>query len=136
MLTLQDIVQEPLGNLALRLRSMLEPAKLESHICALATCLDRTPDRSYVSFSRAVNQASGIMVNPWSKCDCYDQDFGLGLGLPVAVRRPRFVPYESLTDFMPKAPDGEIVVVVCLRSGDLEQLEADTEFLNYGRVVG
>jgi hypothetical protein len=46
------------------------------------------------------------------------------------------VPVESLVYFMPKALDGEIAVLVCLRNEDLERLRADKEFGMYAEYIG
>ena len=134
--TLQDLVEEPLGSIASRLRSILEPAKLKQHAQALATCIDRAPDKSVTSFTATIDQSQDLVISSWAKCDCYEQDFGLGLGTPEAVRRPRFIPFESLFYLLPKALDGEIAVALCLRDEDLERLKADEEFARYGRFRG
>ncbi len=77
-----------------------------------------------------------MMLSSWAKYDCYDLDFNLGLGKPDAVRRPAFVPIESLFYLMPKRPDGEIAVALCLREEDLERLKSDKEFMKYANYVG
>jgi hypothetical protein len=63
-------------------------------------------------------------------------DFGLGLGTPEAVRRPRFVPVEGLGYLMPRRASGEIVVAICLRDDDLLRLRSDGEFANFGTYIG
>ena len=76
------------------------------------------------------------MLSSWAKLDCYELDFNLGLGKPDSVRRPQFVPVESLIYLMPKRLDGEIAVGICLRNEDMERLRADEEFAKYGRYIG
>jgi hypothetical protein len=55
------------------------------------------------------------MLSSWAKVNCYELDFNLGLGTPECVRRPRFLRVEALMYLLPKALDGEIALVVCLR---------------------
>ncbi|MCJ1304650.1 hypothetical protein MMC08_007463 [Hypocenomyce scalaris] len=136
--TLQKLVEEPLGGVASRLRSALDPktSNLGHHTRALATFLDRSPDKSIISFTATLDLSADIMLSSWVKIDCYELDFNLGLGNPEAVRRPRFEPVESLAYLMPRTPDGEIAVAICLRDGDMERLRADEAFAKYGRYIG
>ncbi|KAI9682043.1 MAG: hypothetical protein M1817_000097 [Caeruleum heppii] len=135
--TLQDLVKEPLGGIASQLRSTLNPktSNLASHTRALATLLDRTPDKSLVSVTATLDLSADIMLSSWAQLNCYELDFNLGLGKPEAVRRPRFDPVESLIYLMPKTLDGDIAVGLCLRNEDMERLRADEEFAKYGRSV-
>ena len=136
--TLQKLVEEPLGGVASQLRLALDPgtSNLGYDTRALATLLDRTPDKNIISFIATIDLSADIMISSWAKIDCYGLDFNLGLGEPEAVRRPQFVPVESLIYFMPRAPDGEIAVAICLRDEDMERLRADEEFAKYGRYIG
>jgi len=134
--TLQKLVEKPLGHVASQLRSTLDPQKLRYHTRALATFLDRIPDKTIISFAAMFDLSVDIMISSWAKVNCYELDFNLGLGKPEAVRRPRFDPVESLIYFMPRALDGEIAVAVCLRDEDIEYLRADEEFARYGRYIG
>jgi trichothecene 3-O-acetyltransferase len=135
--TLQQLAEKPLGVVALPLRSAIDPktSKLAYNTRALATFMDRSPDKSVITFTASIKVASDIMISSWAKVNCYEQDFNLGLGKPEAVRRPQFIPYEGLIYFMPKRPDGEIVVGMCLRDEDIAWLKADddnfTGFVNF-----
>lgn len=136
--TLQKLLEEPLGGIASQLRSALDPktSDLGYKTRALATFLDRSPDKNVVSFTATIDLSTDIMLSSWSKLDCYELDFNLGLGKPECVRRPQFVPVESLVYLMPRALDGEIAVAICLRDEDMERLKADEEFVRYGSYVG
>lgn len=136
--TLEKLIKEPLGAVASQLRSALDPANsnLGFHTRALATFLDRTADKNSISVTATLDLSSDIMLSSWAKLDCYELDFGLGLGRPEAVRRPRFVPVESLIYLMPRTLDGEIAVAICLRDEDMERLRADEEFVKYARYIG
>ena len=136
--TLQNLIEEPLGSIASKLRSAVDPktSTLGHDTRALATVLSRSPDKSIISVTATLDLSTDIMLSSWAKFDFYDLDFGLGLGKPEAVRRPQFVPVESLIYLMPKRLDGEISVAVCLRDEDLERLREDAEFVKYGTYIG
>jgi hypothetical protein len=135
---LQTLVEEPLGGVASQLRSALDSRKtdLEYHTRAVATMLNRTPDKSVISMGATIDFSNDILLSSWAKVDCFGFDFNFGLGKPEAVRRPQFDPFEGLIYLMPKTPDGEISVSICLRDEDLERLKADGEFVKYGRYIG
>ena len=136
--TLQGLTEGPLGVTASQLRSAVNPktSTLGYQSRALATFLSRTPDKSIFSFTATVDLSTDMMLSSWAKLNCYELDFGLGLGTPEAVRRPQFDPFESLMYLMPKAPDGEIVAAICLRDGDMERLRMDEGFTKYARFIG
>lgn len=135
-LTLQKLVEEPLGMIASQLRSSLDPEALAYHTRALATCFARTPDKSIFSFGASFDPSRDMMLSSWAKVNCYELDFNLGLGTPECVRRPRFMPVEGLVYLLPKALNGEIALMVCLRDEDLERLKSDEEFVKHGKHVG
>ena len=134
---LWKLVEEPLGGIASQLRSALDPetSKLAYQIRALATFLNRTPDKSVTSLTATLNSSSDLMLSSWAKFDCHKLDFGFGMGTPEAVRRPRFDPVESLVYFLPKRQGSEIGVAICLRNEDLERLRADVEIAKYGTYI-
>ena len=136
--TLQQLVEEPLGGVASQLRAAVDPvtSNLAHKTRALATLLDRAPDKSVVSLTGEMDLSVDLKLSSWAKVDCYNLDFNLGLGKPEAVRRPQFEPVESLIYLMPRAPDGEIAVAVCLRDEDMERLRKDEQFAIYGKYIG
>ena len=136
--TLQKLVDEPLGAVASQLRSVLDPktSNLAYNTSALATCLNRAPDKNIFSVTATLDLSLDIMLSSWAKLDCYELDFNLGLGKPEAVRRPQFEPVESLIYLMPRRPDGEITVGICLSDEDMERLRADEELGKYGTYIG
>lgn len=136
--TLQGLAEAPLGAIASQLRRQLDPAvsDLEYSTRALVTLLSRTPDKSKASVTASVNIPSDIMLSSWAKINTYELDFNLGLGTPEAVRRPMFVPFESLLYLMPRSPQGEMAVQICLRDEDWERLKEDTEFTAYAQYIG
>lgn len=137
-LALETLINEPLGSVASQMRAEVDPktSNLGFKTRALVTWLHRSSDKSSVNVTATLHLSSDIMLSSWAKYDSYELDFNLGLGKPEAVRRPAFVPVESLFYLMPKRPDGEIAVAMCLREEDLERLKADEEFMKYSTYVG
>ncbi|KAK9363908.1 transferase family-domain-containing protein [Lipomyces starkeyi] len=135
---IQKLVAEPLGGVASQLRSALDPKTpdLGYRTRALATVLNRALDKSIISVVASLDLSVDIMLSSWAKEHCYELDFNLGLGKPEALRRPQFVPVESLMYLMPKALDGEIALGICLRDEDMERLRADEEFAKYATYIG
>ena len=136
--SLKSLDHKSLGVLASQIRRKLDPKvfDLAYNTCALATLLSRCPDKTKVSIPQPIDTLSGIMVSSWAKVSLYDVDFNLGLGKPKSVRRPRFIPLESLIYFMPRSSRGEMVVALCLRDKDWECLNADKEWTNYATHIG
>ena len=136
--TAQELVEEPLGVVASRLRSDLNPAtsSLIYDTRALATSLNSNPDKNLVSNTAPLELSTDIIFSSWAKIGIYDLDFNLGLGKPEAVRRPRFNTVQSLMFLMPKTLDGEIAAAICLRDDDLNRLQEDNEFRKYGVYIG
>ncbi|KPM36549.1 Trichothecene 3-O-acetyltransferase [Neonectria ditissima] len=134
--TLQQLVDEPLGIVALKLRAELEPTSLRHRTRGLATLMDRSPDKSMFNISASINPSADVMLSSWAKINCYELDFNFGLGKPESVRRPRFNPFECLMYLMPKKLDGEISLGISLREEDMERLKADEEFSKYGKYIG
>jgi hypothetical protein len=135
---LRNLTEEPLGAVASQFRSAVDPqiSNLEHDTRALATLMHRAADKSGISFTATLDLSSDIMLSSWAKVNCYELDFNLALGTPIAVRRPQFTPVESLMYILPMRQDGELVIGVCLRDEDLEQLKADEEFVKYCTYIG
>ena len=136
--TIQKLIDEPLGILASQLRLGVDPktSNLGFSTRALATALSRSTDKTANFVTATMDVSSDIMLSSWSREEFYEMDFNLGLGKPEAVRRPQFVPVESLIYILPRRLDGELVVAVCLRDEDMERLRTDGEFAKYGKYIG
>lgn len=137
-LDLQDLHQRSLGSIASVLRNDLDPTvrDLAHDTRALVTCMSRSFDKSKFSIAATLRAAHDISLSSWAKINLYDVDFNLGLGKPEAVRRPSFVPVESLMYVMPKAPDGSWTVGICLRDADWEQLGKQSEWTEHTTCIG
>ncbi|KAH6635411.1 transferase family-domain-containing protein [Chaetomium sp. MPI-SDFR-AT-0129] len=130
--SLQETVSMPLGVLASELRREVDPttSRIGLYTRALAARLRQAPNKGSISPAATFNPSRDIMISSWAGTggDCYGMDFGMGLGVPVAVRRPVFVPIEGLGYLLPKHPNGEIGLVICLREEDMEVLKGDEEW--------
>ncbi|GFF60207.1 trichothecene 3-O-acetyltransferase [Aspergillus udagawae] len=135
--TLQGLVEESLGGVALELRSaLIDKSRLKHHTRAIATFLSHTCDKNIFSFGAKLDTTTDLILSSWAKVESYCCDFNLGLGLPEAVRKPRCNEVEGLTFLLPKTPEGEVVVVLCLRGEDIERLQSDVDFINYAEYIG
>ncbi|CAG7970120.1 unnamed protein product [Penicillium olsonii] len=136
--TIQKLSDEPLGVIAAQLRSQLDPKEndLAFKTRALATYMSRSEDKSRASVTASVDVSSDFMLSSWSRTQSYEQDFGLELGKPEAVRRPHFTPFEGLGYLMPRSPAGELPVAICLRDEDWARLRTDPEFLRFATYIG
>jgi hypothetical protein len=135
---LSTLLHMPLGTVAADLRAAVDPktSNVGHSTRALATALSKAEDRRGFNVLSRINSATDVILSSWSAVQAYELDFGLGLGLPEAARRPAFTPVESLMYLLPRRGDGEIVVAVALREEDLEKVREDVEFKTYGKYVG
>ena len=94
---LSDLLALPLGAVASCLRKGVDstPSELGHLTTALATMLNRTPDKAKFNFMSNLDMGSDLMISSWSRVNCYELDFGLGLGKPEAVRRPALIEVEG-----------------------------------------
>lgn len=134
----QELIDASLGSIALGMRVAVDPKTTNLKYCtqALATCMSRAPDKGIFSMTACLDLSRDIALSSWSKTNCYELDFNLGLGKPEAVRRPQFTPVESLIYFMPKSLDGEVAVGLCLRDDDMDRLRSDVIFNKYAQYIG
>ncbi|KAK8075326.1 trichothecene 3-O-acetyltransferase [Apiospora hydei] len=135
----RQLVESPLGAIAADLRAAIatETSTLAYDARSLATLVDRTPDKSTVSLlGGGFDMTRDVMLNSWANQGAYHLDFGLGLGRPESVRRPRFDAFQGLVYLMPKRPDGEIGVAVCLSEEDMQRLKGDGGFMRFARLAG
>jgi hypothetical protein len=136
--TIEDLISLPLGVIASQLRSKLdfETSTLAHRTRALATMLTRSEDKGKFNMVANLDFGVDLMLSSWAKMDFWGLDFGLGIGKAESVRRPQFVPVESLLYLMPKDRNGGIGVAVCLREEDMERLRDDGEMKEFGRYIG
>jgi len=137
-LAAQDIVQEHLGVIASQLRTSLNSISNISYKTRAATTIlnKKTGAKNNAAIARQKVPTTDIKMSSWAKEKCYGFDFGGLLGKPMAVRRPRFEAWEGLAYLIPKTLDGEIVLALCLREEDLENLKVDSEFGKFGTYIG
>lgn len=138
---LDTLLSTPLGILATTLRTAIDPASstLIHDTRSLATRISRGIESDDNLFGHRLDLSRDVLVSSWAKYACFDLDFGLGtlgVGGVEAVRRPRFTPVESVMYLLPKTPEGEIVVAVCLCQIDMDRSREDEEFGNYAGYIG
>ena len=136
---LSSLLDTPLGHIAAAMRKQIDPesSDIALRTRALVIFLSQSPEKALdVNFTASLNTDADIMLSSWAKVPAYEWDFGFGLGQPEAVRRPSFVPVESLMYIMPKDAKGDVAVWMCLREDDLERLSEDTEWTRFARHLG
>ncbi|OAL02675.1 acetyltransferase [Phaeosphaeriaceae sp. SRC1lsM3a] len=137
--SLAELSDLPLGHIAAGLRRQVDPetSNVARRTRSLITFLSQAPENmSKVSFTARQKYDADIALSSWSKVSAYDWDFGLDLGPAVAVRRPGFIPVESLMYIMPKDRDGSTAVAMCLREEDVKRLQEDEEWTRFVEYVG
>jgi hypothetical protein len=125
-----------LGTIALHLRSALDPTSVEFHARAVATFLSCTANKAIFSSTADFDMSRDLILSSWSKVQTSDLDFGLGLGRPKAVRRPRFKALEGLVFLMPKSLEEDVAAAICLREEDMNRLKTDAYFGKYAQYIG
>ncbi|KAH6686620.1 transferase family-domain-containing protein [Plectosphaerella plurivora] len=127
-----------LGTVAGNFRAALDPKTTDIALRtrALATFMKNTKDKGVISFTADMDLATDIMLSSWARIDSYELEFGLGLGKPVSVRRPKFIHVESLGYLLPRARNGDMSVAICLREEEMKALQEDEEWVRYARYVG
>jgi hypothetical protein len=139
-LVVQDLIDMPLGSVAVKLREKVDPttSNFGHYTRAVATLLSRSADKNVLRIIARLNFSTDlILTSGASISESLPLDFGLGLGSPVAVRVPCPSPLglQSMVGFMPKSAQGDWTVGMCLRDDDLEHLETDASFLRYTACI-
>lgn len=126
-----------LGAIASDLRMAVDPqtSGLNRTTREFATLLYRADDKDSVSAHEGLELGADIMLSSWANMRCYDFDFGMQLGLPIAFRRTLMDPVPSLIFLLPKRKDGEIVVTLCVLEEDLVRLRTNEFFTHYGQFL-
>lgn len=137
-LTMDELSDAPLSVISALLRSAVDPevSQIGRTTREFATLLHRATDKNSISANENLNLDTDVMLSSWANMRCYDWDFGLGPGYPLAFRRTRHAPVPSLMFLLPRRPNGEIVVSMCVRADDLESLKSDDEFCHRGILIG
>jgi len=134
--TLDELSDAPLSTMAALLRAEVDPAtsRFGQATREFATLIDRATDKNAIAAK--VDLDTDILQSSWANMRCNTFDFGLNLGLPQAFRRTLHAPVPSLMFFLPRPPNGEIVISMCLREDDLESLKADPAVSKLARFIG
>lgn len=136
--TTQQVTEGPLGVIAADFRVAVDPntSKLAYHARSFATLISRTLDKTKTSYIAGLDMSKDVMISSWANQNSYQLDFGLQLGKPQAVRRPRFDGFQGLVYFMPRMTNGDIDIALCLDAEDMEILRRDDEFSKHATNIG
>ncbi|KAG0682407.1 hypothetical protein C6P40_001374 [Pichia californica] len=132
---IKEFCDYSLDKIALELRKdLLDEQNLKETLNVFASMLSRSKlnDETKYSMAGTIDPTYDIQISSWSKIDLYNYDFNFGLGKPIIVRRPTFIPCPGLVYFMPKRENGEVVVAVSLRDDDMIEFLKDSQILQYG----
>lgn len=134
-MTLDELSSAHLGQVAAMLRSAVDPEKsnLGQLTRELATLIHRATDKDSVSITNHLDLDTDLMISSWVTMRCCDFDFGLGLGKPIAFRRPKHDCIPSLVFLLPRQINGDVVVTLCLREDDMDHMRRDPRFTQFGR---
>jgi hypothetical protein len=135
--TLHDLAHTSLSTIAAELRSKVDPANpgIKNSTKTFATLLHRATDKNTVNINATLNLDHDFIFSSWANMRGYQFDFGLGLGKPAYFRRMDHLIVPSLGFLLPKRPDGENVLSICLRTDDIAMLRSDPTFTTYGRFL-
>ncbi|TPX15245.1 uncharacterized protein E0L32_004522 [Thyridium curvatum] len=136
--SLRGLTEAPLSEVALGLRSELVDAEGMAYRCrALATYMSRVSDKGLVSVAADNRAGQDVQISSWAGVEAYGMDFGIGLGPPVAVRRPMIPPVvEGLLYLLPKTPKGDIPAILCLATSEINKLREDPEMSKLATYIG
>lgn len=137
-LALAELASASLGTIASDIRAQLKPSDLVRSICNDAAIAEAQAGQRHAQGgdTKKKDRENTITMSSWTKADCTDVDFNLGLGSPIAVRRPMFTPIEGLVYLLPKGRGGEILAALCLREADMDGLRHDAEFCRWTEHIG
>jgi hypothetical protein len=135
--TFGQLADEPLGVTASRLRSELDHEKtgLVSITRGVATMVHRSPDKRILNYMATLKTDVDLMFSSFAKVDAYGLDFNMGLGTPEAVRLPLPPADPGIVYVLPKRPDGQLVLSMCLLDTDLKRMQQDKDFVQFGRFI-
>lgn len=133
---LEDLAEAHVGTVAQMLRQRVKLEDIGLSTRAVVTLINEWSDRSMISFTANIDYSSALSISSWAKPDLYGLDFGLGLGNPVAVRRPSLTAVEGLAYLTPKSAEEGMFVIICLRDEEIETLKADEVFMKYASFIG
>jgi hypothetical protein len=134
--TLQDLASSPLSSIATELRSKVHNVPgIRDTTKEFATLLYRATNRNEVNLNATLDLDVDVIFSSWANMRGYNFDFGLGLGKSSYFRRMDHLGVPSLGFLLPKRPDGENVLSICLRTDDIAMLRSDPVLTTYGRFL-
>ncbi|KAI4216664.1 MAG: hypothetical protein LQ351_001153 [Letrouitia transgressa] len=133
-LTIEQIAnEESLSKLAQRVRKTTN--EIDDHyVRSFAALLRSEPDLREIVFAMR-SPDRDLLVSSWATLPVY-ADFGSTIGKPEFARRPTGASWESVVYIMPKSPDGDIDLTICMREDDLARLQKEQDWTAYVEFIG
>ncbi|KAL4919690.1 hypothetical protein BDW62DRAFT_199699 [Aspergillus aurantiobrunneus] len=135
--TLETFAKESLATTASRLRSQIDhkATKLGPITQAAVTMLHRSSDKSILNYMGTIRTDIDLMFSSFSKVNLHGLSFDFGLGTAEAVRLSLLPADPGIVYVLPKGPDGQLVLAMCLIDTEIDALKKDAEFCKYGKFV-
>lgn len=136
--SMQALSTEPLDSIASSLRAAVLSPALVHQTKQSATALYNNPNsNSTPTPPTSRDPSTSLRLSSWAKeTQIHSLDFGLGLGKPESIRRPRFFPAEGIVYLLPRDGEGGVGVGVCLRGEDMEGLREEGGWRRFARGGG
>jgi hypothetical protein len=136
IVSVKDLVEKPLANIASRMRKRLNEVSNAYHIRSFASFIMSQPDKSTITYGGRVNTETDIGSSSVRAAELYF-DFGK-LGRPDFVRRPclKGVSCPGLLAFLPQNLDGDCDFVAALTEEDVAKLNVDPVWTQYVEYIG
>ncbi|KAI4161929.1 MAG: hypothetical protein LQ342_004495 [Letrouitia transgressa] len=133
-LSLQELVDLPLSTVASRMRKSLNDANNDHSIRSYVTFLAGVKDKSTLAYGGVFNPSTDIGSSSMSTA-LVRLDFGI-LREPELTRRPNLAPLPGCLYFYPPEGEGDLPVLTCLSTEDLDGLKTDPEWSQCTEFIG
>ena len=133
--SISELEKASVADIALQLRRDLKQSN-DFHFRSLAALLREEPDKTTFGYEVNMNPDIDIMPSSWADLGLYAVDFGLGLGLPDFVRRPKLAEIMSLAYLMPRTREGDWDLCISLMEQDVAALGEDKVFTDLVEKIG
>ncbi|KPI41150.1 Trichothecene 3-O-acetyltransferase [Cyphellophora attinorum] len=133
-----EITKMSLGDLAGRLRLLLNKDKIIRHLRAYLTVLDRMEDKSLIISGAQLNLNWDFVVSSYGNLKTSRLDFGASMGgYTLAVRVPGGMPAApGCSIILPADRNGDISVALCGTEKEIAALKEDDVLGKYAAYVG
>ncbi|KAL8716693.1 MAG: hypothetical protein Q9225_006001 [Loekoesia sp. 1 TL-2023] len=126
-LSLQELVDLSLSEIAAQMRKNLNEANTEYSIRSYVTFLASVKDKGELAYGGIFNPSLDIGSSSMAAAGVGNLGFGI-LGEPELMRRPWLNPVPGCLYFYPPERGGDLPVLACLSEQDLEAMKTDEEW--------